>query len=158
MIAQAAGRDLYSGGALIRYYGRLTVLGGLAAIVGPLLGGQLRHVTDWRGLFLFLAGIGVLILLAVLVLSASRCRRSAHARRLRPRPGRDYRVLLSDRVFLGAVLLQGFLYAALFAYLAGATYVLQGIYGLTPQEYALALSGSTRAGCRALRLPRRPGR
>jgi DHA1 family bicyclomycin/chloramphenicol resistance-like MFS transporter len=28
--------------------------------------------------------------------------------------------------------------AALFAYLAGATYVLQGIYGLSPQQYALA--------------------
>lgn len=43
VIAQAAGRDLYSGGALIRYYGRMTVLGGLAAIIGPL-----ATVTDWR--------------------------------------------------------------------------------------------------------------
>ncbi len=41
VIAQAAGRDVYSGGALIRFYGRLTVIGGLAAIVGPLLGGLL---------------------------------------------------------------------------------------------------------------------
>ena len=51
VIAQAAGRDVYSGGALIRFYGRLTVVGGLAAIVGPLLGGLLTAVTDWRGLF-----------------------------------------------------------------------------------------------------------
>jgi DHA1 family bicyclomycin/chloramphenicol resistance-like MFS transporter len=29
--AQAAGRDLYSGPRLVRYYGQLTVLGGLAA-------------------------------------------------------------------------------------------------------------------------------
>lgn len=41
VIAQAAGRDLYSGARLLRYYGRLTVLGGLAAIVGPVIGGQL---------------------------------------------------------------------------------------------------------------------
>jgi DHA1 family bicyclomycin/chloramphenicol resistance-like MFS transporter len=46
VIAQAAGRDLYSGGKLVRYYGRLTVLGGLAAIVGPVIGGQLATVTD----------------------------------------------------------------------------------------------------------------
>ena len=58
VIAQAAGRDLYSGGALIRFYGRLTVLAGLAAIVGPLIGGMLATVADWRGLFLFLAAIG----------------------------------------------------------------------------------------------------
>ena len=38
---------------------------------------------------------------------------------------RDFRTLIADRVYLGAVLNQGFLYAALFAYLAGATYVLQ---------------------------------
>ena len=41
-------------------------------------------------------------------------------------------------MFLGAVLNQGFLYAALFAYLSGATFVLQDIYGLSPLGYALA--------------------
>ena len=65
VIALAAGRDLYSGAALIRYFGRVTVLSGLAAIVGPLLGGLLAIVTDWRGLFAFLAAIGGVILLAV---------------------------------------------------------------------------------------------
>ena len=49
-----------------------------------------------------------------------------------------FRTLLADRTFVGAVLNQGFLYAALFAYLAGATFVLQDIYGLSPQGYALA--------------------
>ena len=44
VIAQAAGRDIYTGGALIRFYGRLTVVGGFAAIVGPLLGGLLNSV------------------------------------------------------------------------------------------------------------------
>src|SRR3954451_9997202 len=67
VIAQAAGRDLYSGGALLRYYGRLTVLGGLAAIVGPLIGGQLASVTAWRGVFVFLAVVGALILGACLL-------------------------------------------------------------------------------------------
>src|SRR5690625_1658807 len=43
VIAQASGRDVYEGGALIAFYARLTGLGGFAAIVGPLLGGQ-AHV------------------------------------------------------------------------------------------------------------------
>ena len=138
VIAQAAGRDIYSGSALIRYFGRITVLSGLAAIVGPLLGGALATVTDWRGLFMFLAGIGAVILLAVALrftetLPAERRTRGGFAQTTR-----DYRALLGDRRFVGAVLGSGFAYAALFAYLAGATYVLQGIYGLTPQQYALA--------------------
>ncbi|GAA1918656.1 hypothetical protein GCM10009775_09020 [Microbacterium aoyamense] len=67
VIAQAAGRDVYTGSALIRFYGRLTVVGGLAAIVGPLLGGILNTVTDWRGLFVFLAAIGAGILIISLL-------------------------------------------------------------------------------------------
>lgn len=138
VIGQAAGRDLYAGGALIRYYGRLTVLGGLAAIVGPLLGGQLAAFTDWRGLFVFLAAIGAVILVALAfgyreTLPPQRRTTGGFAQ-----TGRDFRALLSDRVFTAAVLVQGFVNAALFAYLAGATYVLQGIYGLSPQQYALA--------------------
>ncbi|MFD1212536.1 multidrug effflux MFS transporter [Arthrobacter sp. GCM10027362] len=138
VIAQAAGRDIYSGGALIRYCGRMTVLGGLAAIIGPLLGGQLATVTNWRGLFVFLAVIGAVILIAIAL--AYRETLPPHHRTTGgfAQSGRDFLTLLSNRVFTGAVLVQGFVNAALFAYLSGATYVLQGIYGLSPQQYALA--------------------
>lgn len=138
VIAQAAGRDVFSGGRLLRFYGQLTVIGGLAAIVGPLLGGVLTAVTDWRGLFVFLAAVGVLLLLAALVLFPETLRAQDRTSGGIGQAGRDYRLLLSDRTYLGAVLSQGFVYAALFAYLAGATYVLQGIYGLSPQGYAVA--------------------
>lgn len=138
VIATAAGRDVFEGKALIRFYGRLTVIGGFAAIVGPLLGGLLNTFTDWRGLFVFLAAIGVVILVITLLVFGETL-----PAELRTRGGfgetlHAYRTLLSDRVFLGAVLNQGFLYAALFAYLAGSTFVLQDIYGLTPQWYAAA--------------------
>ncbi|OMH26688.1 Bcr/CflA family drug resistance efflux transporter [Tersicoccus phoenicis] len=138
VIAQAAGRDVYSGTALIRFYGRLTVTGGFAAIVGPLLGGLLNTVTDWRGLFVVLAVIGAGILVLSLVVFGETL---PVEHRLDGGFGHTlaaYRTLLADRVFVGAVLNQGFLNAALFAYLAGATFVLQGIYGLSPQAYAAA--------------------
>ncbi|MFJ2367943.1 multidrug effflux MFS transporter [Microbacterium sp. NPDC087665] len=145
VIAQAAGRDIYSGGALVRFYGRLTVVGGFAAIVGPLLGGVLNTFTDWRGLFVFLAVIGAGILALTLLafdetLPAEERTRGGFIRTLT-----DFRTLLSDRVFFGAILNQGFLYAALFAYLSGATFVLQEIYGLSPLGYALAF-GANSAG------------
>ena len=138
VIAQAAGRDIYTGGALIRFYGRLTVVGGFAAIVGPLLGGVLNSFTDWRGLFVFLALIGAGILVVTLLVFRETLPAEGRTRGGFGQTMHDYRTLLSDRVFLGAVLNQGFLYAALFAYLAGSTFVLQDIYGLTPLGYALA--------------------
>jgi DHA1 family bicyclomycin/chloramphenicol resistance-like MFS transporter len=138
VIAQAAGRDIYGGGALIRFYGRLTVIGGFAAIVGPLLGGLLNKVVDWRGLFMFLAAVGAAILIATLLVFRETLpvdRRTSGGYRTTLR---DFRTLIGDRIFVGAVLCLGFLYAAVFAYLAGATYVLQDIYGLSPQQYAAA--------------------
>lgn len=145
VIAQAAGRDVYSGGALIRFYGRLTVVGGFAAIIGPLLGGLLDAVTDWRGLFVFLAVIGAGILTVTLVVFDETLPPGARATGGFGRTVHDFRTLLGDRVFLGAILNQGFLYAALFAYLSGSTYVLQEIYGLSPLGYALAF-GANSAG------------
>lgn len=145
VIAQAAGRDVYSGGALLRFYGRLTVLGGLAAIVGPVIGGQLARLTDWRGLFLFLAAIGVVLLVATLAVFRETLPAGQRTRGGLRQAGRDFRTLLSDRLFLGAVLINGFVYAALFAYLSGATYILQGTYGLSPQDYSIAF-GANSAG------------
>lgn len=138
VIAQAAGRDVYSGGKLLRYYGRLTVLGGLAAIIGPVIGGQLAAVTDWRGLFLFLAAIGVAILVASVVVFGETLPANRRVTGGLSHTLSDFRRLLADRVFLGAILITGFTYSAIFAYLSGATYILQGVYGLSPQGYSFA--------------------
>ncbi|HUR72939.1 MAG TPA: multidrug effflux MFS transporter [Sporichthya sp.] len=140
VVAQAAGRDLYSGARLLRYYGQLTVLAGLAAMIGPVVGGQLARATDWRGLFLFLAAVGAVVLVASLgmfreTLPAER-RTSGGMAETR----RHMRALLRDRTFVGAVLVTGFLNAALFAYLAGATFLLQDVYGLSPQGYSYAFA------------------
>lgn len=138
VIAQAAGRDLYSGPELVRYYSRLTVLAGSAAIVGPLVGGQLAAITDWRGIFVFLGAVGVVILLAVLLIFKESLpveeRTAGGLSHFRANVG----VLLGDRRFLGAALTISFLNGAVFAYLSGATFVLQGIYDLTPQQYSYA--------------------
>ncbi|MGQ4417535.1 MFS transporter [Streptomyces sp. SAS_269] len=112
VIAQAAGRDLYSGGTLVRYYGRLTVIGGLAAIVGPVAGGQLAAFTDWRGIFGFLALLGAVILLACLTVFRETLPPPERTGGGLAQSGRDFRQLLSDRLFLGAVLITGFVNAA----------------------------------------------
>jgi MFS transporter, DHA1 family, multidrug resistance protein len=138
VISQAAGRDLYSGGRLLRYYGRLTVLAGLAAVLGPVLGGQLASVTDWRGIFGVLAAIGALILAACVLVFRETLPPAHRVVGGMRQTGRDMRRLLTERAFVGAVLVTGFANAALFAYLSGATFLLQGLYGLSPQDYSYA--------------------
>lgn len=146
VIAQAAGRDVFDGRELIRFYGRLAIAGPTAAIVGPMIGGLLNVVIDWRGLFGVLAVVG----LVLLVLSATLFTETLPPERRTTggigRTGADLKVLFADRVFVGAVLSQGFVYAAIFSYLAGSTFVLQEIYGLSPQWYAAAFALNSSGG------------
>jgi DHA1 family bicyclomycin/chloramphenicol resistance-like MFS transporter len=48
------------------------------------------------------------------------------------------RKLLADRRFVGYTLACGLVFAAMFSYIAGSPFVLQRIYGLSPQLYGVA--------------------
>lgn len=140
VIANAAGRDLYDGSRLTRYYGRIVVLSGLAAVGAPVLGGLLAAIMDWRGFFVLLALVGVVITLAVVVAFEETL---APARRVTGRleqTWRHLRILGRDRRFLGATISSSLTSAAYFAYLAAAPFILQEIYGLTPPRFALVFA------------------
>ena len=49
-------------------------------------------------------------------------------------------VLLKDGVFVGYALAQGFIMSAMFAYISGSTFVLQDIYGLSPQMFSFVFA------------------
>lgn len=138
VIARAIARDLYEGRALLIFFSRLILVSGLAPVVAPLIGGQLARVMDWRGIFVVLAGFGLVLLLAGLFgvpESLPPQRRSAGGLR-------DniigFRELLGDRLFLGAAFSSGLAGAAMFAYIAGSTFVLQRVYGMSPQGFSYA--------------------
>lgn len=137
VIAQAAGRDIYEGAQLTRYYGRIVVLSGLAAIVAPVVGGQLATLLEWRGFFVVLAAIGGVLLLAVLFGFRETLPIGNRVTGGARNTGVHVRILFGDRLFLGAMLASACTAAAYFAYLAGASFVLQDIYGLTPAGYSL---------------------
>ena len=48
-----------------------------------------------------------------------------------------YGKLLKDRLFMGYALSQGLVTAAMFAYISGSPFVLQNIYGASPQQFSL---------------------
>ena len=53
---------------------------------------------------------------------------------------RTFSVLLKDGVFVGYALAQGFIMSAMFAYISGSTFVLQDIYGLSPQMFSFVFA------------------
>ncbi len=136
VIARAVARDLYSGTPLVIFFSRLILISGLAPIIAPVLGGQLSRVMSWRGIFVVLAGFGLVLLLAGLfglqeTLPAERRTTGGVGTTLR-----GFRTLLQDRLFVGAALSSGLVGASMFAYIAGATFVLQRSYGMSAQGFS----------------------
>lgn len=137
VIVRAVVRDLYEGAAIARVLATLMLVSGLAPILAPVLGAQLLAVTTWRGVFAALMAIGVLLLVAVLAgvretLPAER--REAGGLR---GTARSFGRLLRDRAFLAAALAGGLAFAAMFAYISGSSFVLQGVYRVSPQGFSL---------------------
>jgi MFS transporter, DHA1 family, multidrug resistance protein len=138
VIARAVARDLHEGRRLVIFFSRLVLVSGLAPVIAPVLGGQLNRVMTWRGIFGVLAGIGVVLMLAGwLGLKESLPREKRVAGGV-VATLRGFGLLIKDRFFVGVALAAGLAGASMFAYIAGGTFVLQRIYGLSPQGFSLA--------------------
>jgi len=137
VIARAVVRDLYDGVAMARFFSTLMLIGGVAPIVAPLIGGQILRVTDWRGVFVVLTVIGALLAVLVWVrlpetLPAAERHTGGVGEALH-----SMRRLLADPLFAGYLLTGGFAFAALFAYISASPFVIQEIYGASPQTFSL---------------------
>jgi MFS transporter, DHA1 family, multidrug resistance protein len=137
VISRAIARDLYSGRALMIFFSRLILVAGLAPVIAPILGGQLSRIMSWRGIFGVLAGFGAVLLLAGWLglretLPPERRIVGGFSNTLH-----GYNTLLHDRFFVGCALSSGLAGASMFAYIAGSTFVLQRIYGMSPQGFSL---------------------
>ncbi|MDQ6882955.1 MAG: multidrug effflux MFS transporter [Candidatus Dormibacteraeota bacterium] len=137
VIARAIVRDMYSGVPAARYFSRLILVMGVAPILAPVLGGQVLRFSSWHGIFVVLALITALLFLAALVwlpetLPAARRREgSLHG------TGRTFRIVGRDRRFIGYAVSAGLAFGAMFAYISGSPFVLQGIFHISPQTFSL---------------------
>ncbi|QEU94734.1 Bcr/CflA family multidrug efflux MFS transporter [Streptomyces kanamyceticus] len=137
VIARAVVRDLYDGVEMARFFSTLMLISGVAPVVAPLIGGQVLRFTDWRGIFVVLTGVGIALTALVW-----RCLPETLAPEKRHSGGtvealRTMRSLLADRVFTGYMIAGGFAFAALFAYISASPFVIQEIYGASPQTFSL---------------------
>jgi len=137
VIARAIVRDLYSGSAAARYFSRLILVMGLAPILAPVVGAQLLRFTSWHGIFLVLALITALLWLGAAralpeTLPVERRRSGSLGDTLQ-----TFRRLAADTQFIGYAVAGGLAFGAMFAYIAGSPFVLQGIYGVSPQTFSL---------------------
>jgi DHA1 family bicyclomycin/chloramphenicol resistance-like MFS transporter len=140
VIARAIVRDMFEGAAAARVYALLMAVMGVAPVFAPLVGGQALTLTSWRGIFVVLAAIGVPLLLATVIwLPETLPPERRHGGGLGSTV-RVFRRLVRDRSFVPAATSFSLATAAMFAYIAGGSFVLEDVYGISPQAFSLVFA------------------
>ncbi|MEC0236101.1 multidrug effflux MFS transporter [Paenibacillus kribbensis] len=143
VISRAITRDLFSGPELTRFFSLLMLVNGAGPIFAPIVGGQLMRISSWQGVFFVLSLIAVALFFAVFYSLEETLPAEGRAKGGLKQTLFKFRTLSKDRTFMGYALSQGFVLAAMFAYISGSTFVIQDIFGASPQLFSVifALNG-----------------
>jgi len=140
VIARAIIRDLYGGTTAARMFSTLMMITGVAPILAPLIGGGVLAVSSWRGIFLVLAAIGLcLIGLALRAVPETLPASARHAGGVQATVV-ALRRLARDRTFAPYCAAFAFSFGAMFAYISGGSFVIENVYGASPQVFSVVFA------------------
>ncbi len=142
VLSRAVARDLYAGKELTRFLSLLMLVNGAAPILAPVFGGQLLNWVSWRGVFVTLTLIGGAMMTAVTLLLPESLSPDKRTPAGLGSTLAAFRSLAADRWFMGLAVSQGMVYAGMFAYIAGSPFVLQKLYGVSPQGFSLIFAAN----------------
>ena len=134
-IYRAVVRDLFDLAEGARVLAALGIAFAAAPALGPIIGGELQVRYGWQAGFVFLIGLGVVVAVAVAL------RLPESNRRLDPtatRPlqiFRNYRTLLSSRLFWGYCLIVGWQFGGVMAYTTGLPFVMIDLHGMEADQF-----------------------
>jgi DHA1 family bicyclomycin/chloramphenicol resistance-like MFS transporter len=140
VIARAVVRDVYEGPELTRFFSLLMLINGVAPIAAPIIGGQILTYTSWRGVFILLSLIGALALFAVIFGLGETLPTQKRSSGGLKQTLLTFGSIARNRRFMGYALTQGFAMAGMFAYISGSPFVLQKIYGVSPQMFSICFA------------------
>jgi DHA1 family bicyclomycin/chloramphenicol resistance-like MFS transporter len=140
VLARAIVRDLYSGARAGRELSLMGSVMALAPVLAPLAGGLLQTGFGWRSIFVTLVAAGVTGAGVVwLLLPETLATRAAEA--ISPSTMlTSYRAVARNPAYLAYLGIATASYAGLFAWISGASFVLQNLYGLSPFNFGVAFA------------------
>lgn len=140
VVPRAIIRDLYTGPAATRLMAAVMMVISVSPMLAPLAGSGMIAIWDWRAIFaaLLVAGVASLAILTLLqpetLKPAERQPLNLAAMR------RGLVVLLTDRMFMGLTFLGAFGFSSFFVFIASASFVYTGAFGLSPTGFSLAFA------------------
>jgi DHA1 family bicyclomycin/chloramphenicol resistance-like MFS transporter len=139
---RAVVRDLYEPADGARLLAAAGTVMGIAPLIGPILGSQLLVAHGWRAPFAALS-LFSLVLAAVLALRLKETNRHRNRHALSPRVlSAAWRAVLHSPTFHAYTLANTMSYAGLFAFLAGSSFVLIRVLGMSATAYGFGFAGA----------------
>ncbi len=140
VLARAIVRDLYAGARAGRELSLIGSVMALAPVLAPIAGGILQTGFGWRSIFVTLVIAG-LIGSAIVWLLLPETLRERAAEPVSPSTMlASYRAVARNPAYLAYLGLATTSYAGLFAWISGASFVLQNLYGLSPFSFGVAFA------------------
>lgn len=136
VISRAAARDMYSGKELTQFVALLAIVMGAAPILAPIFGGVILNWMTWEAIFYVLSLIGLIMLIVVVFFLPETLAKDRRMSGNIYAVFQSFGVLFKDRIFIGIACAQAFISMSMFAYIAASPFVLQNIYGVTPQQFS----------------------
>jgi DHA1 family bicyclomycin/chloramphenicol resistance-like MFS transporter len=140
VVPRAIIRDLHTGPAATRMMAMVMLVISVSPMLAPLAGSGLMLVGSWRLIF---AVLGVAALLSLALTAFVLPETLGPERRTPARPAvlaRGFGRLLRDPAFMGLTLVGGFAMSSFFVFLASASFVYTGEFGLSPTGFSLAFA------------------
>src|SRR5258708_1514225 len=120
----------------------VTLVMALAPLIAPVIGGYLLVFADWQAIFLVLAGFGAIVLAVIATRFAESSKhRDPQATQIPTLLG-NYIRFMANRACLGYALINCFVFAGLFSYISGSSFVFIEVFGLPSHVYGM-LFGAT---------------
>ena len=133
VISRSIATDLYAGRELARFFSVLGSVQGIVPVAAPVVGGLLLAVTDWKGIFMVLLGIGVLLLVMTLIFRESLSERSHSI----SASFKGYAPVLRNHRSMHYIGVQALAMGVMFSYISASPFIFQQQYGLSPVAYSL---------------------
>ncbi|MCB1294596.1 MAG: multidrug effflux MFS transporter [Gordonia sp.] len=147
VIGRAIISDVAHGKAAARAFSLMMIVGGIAPVIAPMIGGFLVDPIGWRGILTVILALAVIMVACVVagIRETLPAPRRAELKAQRAQSASSSAALRS-REFLAYTFTFGFSFAVMMAYISASPFVYQDMMGLSSMAYGIAF------GCNAFAL------
>ncbi|MFD2555763.1 multidrug effflux MFS transporter [Sphingobacterium tabacisoli] len=138
--SRAMVQDYYEPREAARTFSLLMLVVAISPILAPSAGAFLMEYLDWHYIFITLATLGVLIIIGTIFFLPESYKGNPDFSLLPPAIIRQYWSVFINRTFISYCLIGSIAAAGLYAYLAGSSFIIQELYGLSKKEYGLVFA------------------